>query len=191
MEELIRLLSVERQPTTVVLTRTCMAVFFIHFVSNKMFAIFFRNRLRTNAVNGRGPYSEKQRSIPSRYILMLVNCPLWTTEESKVVNTHIPLPANDHQPTKQGTNTCLLHRYITPTQANPRWHTWRKLHSSYYLSLFFPCVSSFASSANMQIQKTKTDVNFLGRMKTSLCSVAVKDSGRMADRLNLHSLAQS
>jgi hypothetical protein len=58
MEELIRLLSVERQPTTAVLARTCMAVFFIHLVSNKGFAIFFRNRLRTNAdhlANGRGP----------------------------------------------------------------------------------------------------------------------------------------
>jgi hypothetical protein len=57
-KELIRLLSVEGQPTKVVLAQTCMGVFFIRSVSDTIFARLFLpktpadHRLRNNGLEG-------------------------------------------------------------------------------------------------------------------------------------------
>jgi hypothetical protein len=59
-KELIRLVSVEGQPTKAVLAQTFMGVFFIRSVSDTIFAMpFFSNTGHDHMAKGRGPQFEE------------------------------------------------------------------------------------------------------------------------------------
>jgi len=63
-EELIRLLSVEGQPTKAVLAQTCMGVFFIRSVSDTIFAMLFLPKPPADHLANRcGPQFEKHCPI--------------------------------------------------------------------------------------------------------------------------------